>query len=373
MRRGKMFLLGCVICVFLIGGVALASFNFNNPIIPNLVITSASTVPSNGDTNPYGVAFVPQGFPSNGLLKPGDILVSNFNNSAGKQGTGTTIVQINPVAPLPEPETFFQGATTPGLSLVLGFLRQGYVVVGNVPSLDGSGVCQTGTVGPGVLQFLDKNANVVLTLTNAQLLNGPWGLAIRENAKSTQIFVANVLSGTVTRLNLSIGRSNSSNPIRVISTTQIASGYTHGCAGTSFVAGPAGLAYDKKKDVLYVSSTQDNAIYAVKKASSTVTDNGTGSIVIKDATHLHGPIGLLLAPNGDFISAQGDVTNVDTNFPSEIVEFTPTGDFVAEVSIDPAPGGAFGIALASTQKGFKFAAVDDNTNTLAIWNINSSE
>src|SRR5208337_132475 len=57
---------------------------------------TASTVPSNGDLNPYGVAFVPSDFPQDGLLRPGNVLVSNFNNSNNMQGTGTTIVQITP-------------------------------------------------------------------------------------------------------------------------------------------------------------------------------------------------------------------------------------------------------------------------------------
>jgi hypothetical protein len=47
------------------------------PFLPSTVVT-VSTVPSNGDVNPYGVAFVPQGFPAGGVLKAGDILVSNF-------------------------------------------------------------------------------------------------------------------------------------------------------------------------------------------------------------------------------------------------------------------------------------------------------
>ena len=47
--------------------------------LPDQMIVS--TVPPNGDVNPYGVAFVPQGFPNGGSLKAGDILVSNFNNS----------------------------------------------------------------------------------------------------------------------------------------------------------------------------------------------------------------------------------------------------------------------------------------------------
>src|SRR5205807_10613321 len=47
--------------------------------------TIASTVPANGDINPYGVAVVPT---TTGSLMQGNILISNFNNSANLQGTG---------------------------------------------------------------------------------------------------------------------------------------------------------------------------------------------------------------------------------------------------------------------------------------------
>jgi hypothetical protein len=52
----------------------------------------------NGDVNPYGVAFVPEGFPRGGVLHPGDIIVSNFNDSGNLQGTGTTIVRVSTMA-----------------------------------------------------------------------------------------------------------------------------------------------------------------------------------------------------------------------------------------------------------------------------------
>jgi len=261
MKPVNLCLLGCAVLIFLTGGIALAGFNLNEPIIPNLVKSTFSTVPSNGDSNPYGVAFVPKGFPEGGLIQPGDILVSNFNNSAGLQVTGTTIVVITPATSTPAtvPQTFFT-STAAGLTLALGILKQGFVLVGNVPSTNGSGVCTSTTVGAGSLQFLDKNANVVLTLTSAQFLDGPWGLVINEVGNSAQVFVANVLSGTVTRLDLTIDASNVTKPIEVISETQIASGYTFGSAGAAFVAGPSGLAYDSTRDVLYVSSTQDQAI-----------------------------------------------------------------------------------------------------------------
>jgi len=59
----------------------------------NSISVVASTVPANGDVNPYGIARVPR---STGSLIKGNILVSNFNSSANLQGTGTTIVQIAP-------------------------------------------------------------------------------------------------------------------------------------------------------------------------------------------------------------------------------------------------------------------------------------
>ena len=72
---------------------------------------------------------------------------------------------------------------------------------------------------------------------------------------------------------------------------------------------------------------------------------------------------------GDLISAQGDAVNPDPNQPSEIVEFSSDGAFVAEFSIDPAPGSAFGLALEERATGFRFAAVDDGLNVLDIWDV----
>ncbi|HXW80033.1 MAG TPA: hypothetical protein VEJ84_11080, partial [Acidimicrobiales bacterium] len=53
----------------------------------------ASTVPVNGDVNPYGVAVVPE---SLGDLVAGDVLVTNFNDRQNVQGTGTTVVEVSP-------------------------------------------------------------------------------------------------------------------------------------------------------------------------------------------------------------------------------------------------------------------------------------
>ena len=86
------------------------------------------------DVNPYGVAFVPSDFPQGGLLHPGDVLVSNFNSSNNVQGTGTTIVRITPQGQ----QSVFFTSTEPGLSTALGVLKGGFVIVGNVPTTDGT-------------------------------------------------------------------------------------------------------------------------------------------------------------------------------------------------------------------------------------------
>jgi sugar lactone lactonase YvrE len=346
-------------------------------ILPSLSSTptlSVSTVPANGDLNPYGVAFVPIGFAAGaGPLHPGDILVSNFNNSANLQGTGTTIVRISASG---QQSLFFQGKRTLGLTTALGVLRAGFVIVGNVPSLTPRATCTQGADGPergvsaGSLLILDATGIVVATLDD-KLLAGPWDLAVRDQGSTAQIFVSDVLSGTVTRLDLAA----SSAGVQVAAETQIASGYAHRCDPAAFVVGPTGLAWNPATDMLYVASTGDNAIFAVASASTATSDNGKGTQVVNDHAHLHGPLGLALASNGDLISSQGDAVNPDASHPSEIVEFTPRGQFVSkfsfvsQFSIDPAPGSAFGLALMQTRTGFVFAAVDDATNVLDIWKV----
>jgi hypothetical protein len=62
--------------------------------------------------------------------------------------------------------------------------------------------------------------------------------------------------------------------------------------------------------------------------------------------------------------------NGNKNFPSELVEFNPdTGKFVAQLSLDPAQGSAFGIALQFANGELRFAAVNDDTNALEIWTL----
>jgi hypothetical protein len=110
----------------------------------------ASTIPSKGDLNPYGVAVVPV---TQGVLEKGNVLVSNFNNSANFQGTGTTIVQISPNGTQNVFAQISADSLTPpcpggvGLTTALVALSSGFVIVGSLPTTDGTAA----TAGAGCL------------------------------------------------------------------------------------------------------------------------------------------------------------------------------------------------------------------------------
>jgi hypothetical protein len=344
------------------------------PILPPAgspqVISTVPPAPSPADQNPYGVSIVPSDFAGGGVLKPGDTLVANFNGPTNIQGTGTTIVRITPAGVV---STFFT-SKLPGVTTTPVILKSGFVIVGNVPNSDGMG-----TVGPGALQVLDKNGNLVETLTDSALLKDPWGLAVNDHGKSFQIFVSNVSgaatatpSGTVTRIDMKLVNGVPA----VQDMVQIASGYATRADSGAFVVGPGGLAYDARTETLYVASeaekvkgVETGTIFAIPEANETFRDHGMGRVVFANATHLHGPVGLALAPNGDLITANSDAVNADPNQPSELVEFTTHGKFVSQFSVDPATGGAFGLAFGIIGGTERLAAVDDNAAALDIWTI----
>jgi len=367
MKFGVLKLLAAaVIGCFLCSSVLMADDD-NRPFLPG-PIRVLSTAPANGDGNPYGVAFVPLNFPSGGTINPGDVLVSNFNNAptttgGNLQGTGTTIVDVPPNAPL---TLFFQSLTPTGLTTALNVLQRGFVLVGNFPSTDGT----LATATAGSILVIDKNGNLVSTYTDASV-QGPWDSALFDEGGRALYFVANGLNGTVVRYDLDVDPTG----VTFRHPTVIASGYLHNADPVTFVDAPTGLVYDPYKDVLYVASSQDNAVYAVRDAGDRKHDGGVGKIIYQDPTHLHGALGLAMAPNGHLLVTNNDspTINADPNQPSELVEFTVDGEFVKEISLDPTPGGSFRLAVEPLGKTAKLAAVDDSVNLFLIWTLNSHE
>jgi hypothetical protein len=328
----------------------------NFPILPVV----ASTISSSGDVNPYGVAFIPPGFNPHSTLKEGDVLVTNFNNSQNMQGTGSSIVSVTPHG---KSSTFFQGTPGLGLTGALGILSKGLIVVGSMPTTDGT----SATVQTGKLLVISKHGKVLSTITNPAKVNGPWGMAISEfdNNNQAQIFVSNVLNGTVVRFDTHVNFES----LVIDRAVTIGAGYNHKTDPAALVLGPSGLNYDEQNDVLYVASSEDNAVYAIENAgkiSTDVSSKKTGRVVVRDYEHLHGPLDLVRTPNGHFLVANSDGTNVDAAQPSEIVEYNAYGEFINQFSVDPNNGGAFGLSFQDINASGRFAFVNDNQNNITV-------
>ncbi|MBV9092821.1 MAG: hypothetical protein JO132_02925 [Streptosporangiaceae bacterium] len=328
--------------------------------------TIGSTVPANGDVNPYGIALVGA---SAGSLVKGDVLISNFNNSKNLQGTGTTIVQVSPQGKL---SVFAQinAAKLPGkcpggvgLTTALEILRGGWVVVGSLPTKDGTAA----TSSAGCLIVLDNRGHVRETFSGNGI-NGPWDMALSSHGPFAELFVTNVLdgtkaaggkvvdNGTVLRLVLLVGGSQ---PPRLINTTKIGSGFPQRTDPAALVIGPTGLGL-APSGTLYVANSLDSAINAIPGATWRSNSAGTGTTVSKGGL-LNDPLGLTVAPNGDVLTVNGG--------NGLIVETTPSGTQVAKKLLDssgspPGAGALFGLTLAPNNAGVYY--VDDAANTLRL-------
>jgi hypothetical protein len=343
--------------------VALAQSPISNPDVPFLpsAVRTASTVPTNGDVNPYGVAFIGSTFltASKGPLQHGDILVSNYNNKNNLQGTGTTIIDVP--ANGGAPTVFFQGTAPLGLSTGLGTLQYGFILVGNLPTKDGTAA----TAQAGSILVINNKGKLVESLVGPAI-DGPWDMTVVDNGDTAVVYVANALNGTVSRITLAVNASG----VTRTSHTTIASGYMHQGDPAALFDAPTGLVYDRKTDRLFVASTLDNLVFAVPNASTRTGSDGPGYIVYDDPTHLHGALALAEAPNGHLLVTNNDVINSDPTQPSEIVEFTKDGNFVKEIPVDPNQGGSFGLAVHVNDNGTAtLAAVDDNALTLTVWTL----
>jgi hypothetical protein len=323
-----------------------------------------STVPANGDINPYGVAVVPV---STGMLHENSVLVSNFNNLFNLQGTGTTIVQVSPGGSVKQfaqiDATKLPGSCPGGvgLSTALVVLRSGWVIVGSLPTSNGL----SATAQAGCLLVLDSSGHVVETLSGGDI-NGPWDMTALDLGKFAALFVTNVLNGTVaangstvtngTVLRIWLSIPEHGMPTE-LSRTVIGSGFGEKSDPNALVIGPTGvgLSFD---GTLYVADTLGNRITAIDDAVTRNSNAGTGKMVAGGGG-LNGPLGLAIAPNGNIITMNSGDGNM--------VENTPFGKQVAMKGVDVTGVGAgtlFGLAIRPGEPGIYF--VNDGNNTLDL-------
>jgi DNA-binding beta-propeller fold protein YncE len=372
--------LGCVLTA--VSGLlcsAAAIAGEGKPILTSLktITTLASTVPANGDVNPYGVAQIKH---TSGSLRAGHILVSNFNDAGNVQGTGTTIVDVAPDGNVSLFATIDAG-TLPGscpggigLTTALVVLEQGWVIVGSLPTANQGSVFS----GSGCLIVLDSLGNPVETFYGS-LINGPWDMAAFDGEHEAKLFVTNVLNGTVaaggeivhggtvTRLNLKV--STAKMPV-LESITVIGSGFPERTDPAALVIGPTGVGLrancasdsddcDRDGALLYVADTLSNRIAVIDHPLGRTTSGGIGRTLTSGGS-LNGPLGLTVTPAGELLTVNGG--------DGFITEVSPGGAQVAKMLLDssgspPGAGALFGLVFDPAH-GVYF--VDDATNTLDL-------
>ena len=328
------------------------------------ISTVGSTVPSNGDVNPYGLSVVPR---SAGALKAGDYLISNFNAKSNNQGTGTTLVQLSPSGKL----SVFATIDAPslpgscpggvGLTTALAILPDNYVVVGSLPTTNG----MSATAQYGCLIVVSDTGKAVATISGSQI-QGPWDMASISRGSTTTLFVSNVLNGgakagrkTVNNSTVVRIRLNTSGPgaPKVINQQLVATAIPWRDDKNALVIGPTGVALGSN-DTLYVADTLESRIIAIPKALTRTSPLADKGIAISTGGHLNQPLGLVIAPNGDILTTNAGDGN--------IVETTPSGHQVATVGGDAKAGAGSLFGLAVVPGGRSLAYVDDAANTLRL-------
>lgn len=375
-----------VVSMLLAFALAAATTNAgdDDSVLKNLhtITVIGSTVPKNGDVNPYGVARVNR---SSGNLHEGHILVSNFNASSNFQGTGTTIVDVAPngtislfaqIDPTNLPGPCPGGV---GLTTALSVLRTGWVIVGSLPTSDGT----SATAQAGCLLVLNNMGQTVETFYGS-LINGPWDMTAADGDSHAELFVTNVLDGTVaanggvvnqgTVLRIDLNVSASAMP-SIESITVIGSGFGQRTDPAALVIGPTGVGLspdcgnfgkgdcdsfrDDDRSVLYVADTLNNRVAAIPGAMRRNNSAGTGETVSTGGS-LNFPLGLAVSQEGHILTVNGG--------DGFITEITPRGNQVAKLLLDntgsPAGAGAlFGLAF---QPNGTIVFVDDASNTFNL-------
>ena|ERR1035438_192890 len=82
-----------------------------------------------------------------------------------------------------------------GLSTALGTLQDGFVVVGNALTTDGT----SATAQPGSLLVINNQGKLIQKIANAWI-QYPWDMALVDHGGEAIAFVANALNGTLGRL-----------------------------------------------------------------------------------------------------------------------------------------------------------------------------
>jgi hypothetical protein len=360
------------------GSVTVAA-NLLATLAPKLATTVGSTGSTSDPTqgyNPYGLTIAPATL---GLITKGDLVVCNFNTGGSTaQGTGTTIVGLNPTA----------GATP--YAIAQSSALQGCNALTMLPDDSISAAGWTSNMNP-----LVSAAGGVGTPFN-NTFAGPWGEAFVA-ATATQpaaIYVSNApgsatfaAGGTIDRISLGAGTDAES------TFTEIVTGFcTSGVPGSIY--GPSGLTYDPASDTLYIVDTSSASVVAITGVSAIPADgvvvngqcSGTAAPtpaltfsgpsmaaarVIAHGAPLSAPLSAALLKNGDLVVANADIgTTTAGTATNQLIEVSPVmpGGFVGNpVQVDTGtPGALFGLAATVDAAGNQVIYFNDDNNNAVM-------
>ena len=334
--------------------------NDTTPILKKLTkdVEIGSTVdPENGDMGPRAISLVSANFG----LKKGQLLVCNFDDSAGTAGNGTTIEVLDP-ATSSKPVTFAQSTKIEGC--------------------DGDAITAGNDVyGAGLVSGL------VAEFTQAGKFKKSYGSPIQapfadadafcgEAYAPEDLYVGDSKTGAIIKLAFPVSNSGHAQVIQVMSGFGINSG-----SGWS-ILGPSGMQYDSTKhgsrcnDTLYIVDGVDNTVIAVSNASNLLEKNeivvqpggktfkclhpkSTCATLVYSGSPLNAPVASALLPNGNLIVA-------NTQGGNKLVELTPTGKVLDTKTIDKSKvAHVFGLlAIGTSDSNTALFYTDTKTNTL---------
>ena len=311
----------------------------------------------NGDMGPRAISVARATFG----LKKGQLLVCNFDDSAGTAGKGTTIEVLDP-DPHSKPVTFTQSTKIEGCdgdaATATNQVYGAGLVSGLVSRFDQTGKLEKSHGSPIQVPFADADA------------------FCGEAYAPEDIYIADSKTGSIIKLAFV---PVSSGNVRL---TQVITGFGVNKGSGWSVLGPSGIQYDNRKtgslcnDTLYIVDGVDNTIVAVSNASNLLEKNeivvqpggktfkcahakSTCATLVYSGSPLNAPVASALLPNGNLIVA-------NTQGGNELVELTPTGKVLDTKTIDTSSvAHIFGLlATGTSDSNTVLFYTDTETNTL---------
>lgn len=325
----------------------------------------ASAAAANGDVNPYGIAVVPQ---TTGNLVAGNLLVADFNNSAGTPGSGTSVVQVDPATGTAT--TFASGLPISGpVGIAINPVND-LVWVGDFGSSNGSTSNDLLLLPNGTVKANFNPSTTASPVSSGQqpTFNGVWGMGVSQTSAGVSFYYGTAGSGSAGTGGGEVWRLDPHPTATSPNGQPLASTYVELATGlgdnattkavpvtAANAAGPEGLAFDAANGTLYVADDANNTIYAIQGAS-TATGPVT-PIVVASGGVINTPENIVIDPNtGDLLVANAGNNTLAVIDPT-------TGNVLWSRVLDTgAPGALFGLAAVANAGHTTVYYDDNNTN-----------